>query len=108
MTEIVLQMVAVVLEGVEPFVLDLPRFPGGTAAAVVGGATGTAVAGGKQKAASKRIADDLPVPSLISELGTLTANTVRMADSKATFTMHSEPTALLRGLGHFWLALGII
>ena len=50
-----------------------------------------------QKAASKRTADDLPVHSfrsLISELGTLTANTVRMADSKATFTMHSEPTAL--------------
>ena len=45
-TEIVLQMVAVVLEGVEPFVLDLPRSPGGRAAAVVGGATGTAVAGG--------------------------------------------------------------
>ena len=50
----------------------------------------------QQKAASKRTADDLPVPSLISELGTLTANTVRMADSKATFTMHSEPTALQR------------
>ncbi len=27
-------------------------------------------------------------------LGTLTANRVRMVDSGATFTMHSEPTAL--------------
>ena len=31
---------------------------------------------------------------LMSNLGTLTANTVRMVDSGATFTIHSEPTAL--------------
>ncbi|MCY4482575.1 MAG: hypothetical protein OXC12_06845 [Spirochaetaceae bacterium] len=31
---------------------------------------------------------------LVSELGTLTANRVRMVDSGATFTMHSESTAL--------------
>ena len=51
----------------------------------------------QQKAASKRTADDLPVHSfrgLMSDLGTLTANTVRMVDSGATFTIHSEPTAL--------------
>ena len=51
----------------------------------------------QQKAASKRTADDLPVHSfrgLMSDLGTLTANTVRMVDSGATFTVHSEPTAL--------------
>ena len=51
----------------------------------------------QQKAASKRTADDLPVHSfrgLLSDLGTLTANTVRMVDSGATFTIHSEPTAL--------------
>ena len=50
-----------------------------------------------RKASSKRTADDLPVHSfrgLMSELGTLTANRVRMVDSGATFTMHSEPTAL--------------
>ena len=50
-----------------------------------------------KKAASKRTDDDLPVHSfrsLMSELGTLTANHVRMVDSGATFTMHSEPTAL--------------
>ena len=51
----------------------------------------------QQKAASKRTTDDLPVHSfrgLMSDLGTLTANTVRMVDSGATFTVHSEPTAL--------------
>ena len=51
----------------------------------------------RAKAASKRTADDLPVHSfrsLISELGTLTANTVRMVEGGATFTMHSEPTPL--------------
>ena len=50
-----------------------------------------------RKASSKRTDDDLPVHSfrgLMSALGTLTANRVRMADSGATFTMHSEPTAL--------------
>ena len=50
-----------------------------------------------RKAASKRTDDDLPVHSfrgLMNELGTLTANRVRMVDSGATFTMHSEPTAL--------------
>ena len=50
-----------------------------------------------RKAASKRTDDGLPVHSfrgLMSELGTLTANSVRMVDSGTTFTMHSEPTAL--------------
>ncbi len=50
-----------------------------------------------RKAASKRTDDGLPVHSfrsLMSELGTLTANRVRIVDSGATFTMHSEPTAL--------------
>ena len=50
-----------------------------------------------RKAASKRTDGDLPVHSfcrLMSELGALTANHVRMVDSGATFTMHSEPTAL--------------
>ena len=50
-----------------------------------------------RKAASKRTDDGLPVHSfrgLMSELGTLTANRVRMVDSGATFTMHSAPTAL--------------
>ena len=50
-----------------------------------------------RKAASKRTDDGLPVHSfrgLMSELGTLTANRVRMVDSGTTFTMHSEPTAL--------------
>ena len=50
-----------------------------------------------RKAASKRTDDGLPVHSfrgLMSELGTLTANRVRMVHSGATFTMHSEPTAL--------------
>ena len=50
-----------------------------------------------RKAASKRTDDGLPVHSfrgLMSELGTLTANRVRMVASGATFTMHSEPTAL--------------
>ena len=54
----------------------------------------------QQKAVSKRTADDLPVHSfrsLMSELGTLTANTVRMVESGGTFTMHSEPTALQQG-----------
>ena len=51
----------------------------------------------QKKAASKRTEDDLPVHSfrsLMSELGTLTANRMRMVDSGATFIMHSAPTAL--------------
>ncbi len=51
----------------------------------------------RAKAARKRTADDLPVHSfrgLLAELGTLTANQMRMADSGATFTMQSEPTAV--------------
>ena len=51
----------------------------------------------RAKAASKRTADDLPVHSfrsLIAELGTLTANTMQMADSDATFTLQTQPTAL--------------
>ena len=51
----------------------------------------------QQKAARKRTADDLPVHSfrsLIAELGTLTANTIRVLESGVTFTVHSEPTAL--------------
>ena len=50
-----------------------------------------------RKAANKCTDDGLPVHSfrgLMSELGTLTANRVRMVDSGATFIMHSEPTAL--------------
>ena len=50
-----------------------------------------------RKAASKRTDDGLPVHSfrgLMSELGTLTANRVRMVDSGATFTLPSAPTAL--------------
>ena len=49
------------------------------------------------KAASKRTVDGLPVHSfrsLIAELGTLTTNTMQMADSNATFTMQTRPTEL--------------
>lgn len=49
------------------------------------------------KAASKRTADDLPVHSfrgLLAELGTLTANQMRMTDSGAMITLQSEPTAV--------------
>ena len=51
----------------------------------------------RAKAASKRTVDDLPVHSfrgLLGELGTLTANQMRLVDSGATFTMQSEPTAV--------------
>ena len=51
----------------------------------------------RAKAASKRTVDDLPVHSfrgLLGELGTLTANQMRLVDSGATFTMCSEPTAV--------------
>ena len=47
------------------------------------------------KASSKRTTDDLPVHSfrtLLSDLGTLTANTMRVADGDATFTMLTQPT----------------
>ena len=49
----------------------------------------------KAKASSKRTADDLPVHSfrtLLADLGTLTVNTLRVADGDATFTMLTEPT----------------
>ena len=49
------------------------------------------------KAASKRTADDLPVHSfrgLLAELGTLTANTMQMAQDGATFTLQTQPTAV--------------
>ena len=51
----------------------------------------------RAKAACKRTADGLPVHSfrgLLAELGTLTANQMRMGDSDATFTMQSKPTAV--------------
>ena len=51
----------------------------------------------QKTAANKSAADDLPLPSfrgLMRELGTLTANTVRMVEGGGTFSMHSEPTAL--------------
>ena len=47
------------------------------------------------KASSKRTEDGLPVHSfrtLINELGTLTANTMRVADGGRTFTVHTQPT----------------
>ena len=49
----------------------------------------------RAKAARKRTAEDLPVHSfrtLLSDLGTLTANTMRVADSDATFALLTEPT----------------
>ena len=49
----------------------------------------------RAKAAGKRTADDLPVHSfrtLLADLGTLTANTMRVADGDATFTMLTKPT----------------
>lgn len=51
----------------------------------------------RAKAASKRTVDGLPVHSfrgLLAELGTLTVNEMRMADSDATFMLQSEPTAV--------------
>ena len=47
------------------------------------------------KASSKRTEDGLPVHSfrtLINELGTLTANTMRVADGGNTLTVHTQPT----------------
>ena len=49
----------------------------------------------RAKAAPKRTADDLPVHSfrtLLADLGTLTANTMRVVDGDATFTMLTKPT----------------
>ena len=49
----------------------------------------------RAKAAHKRTGDDLPVHSfrtLLSDLGTLTANTMQVADGDATFTLLTEPT----------------
>ena len=49
----------------------------------------------RAKAARKRTAEDLPVHSfrtLLTDLGTLTANTMRVADSDATFALLTEPT----------------
>ena len=49
------------------------------------------------KASSKRTADDLPVHSfrsLISELGTLTMNTMQAASDRDTFQLMTQPTAL--------------
>ena len=49
----------------------------------------------RAKAARKRTAEDLPVHSfrtLLTDLGTLTANTMRVADSDATFMLLTEPT----------------
>ncbi|MCY4636009.1 MAG: IS1634 family transposase [Acidobacteria bacterium] len=49
----------------------------------------------RAKAARKRTADDLPVHSfrtLLADLGTLTANTMRVVDGDATFTLLTKPT----------------
>ena len=49
----------------------------------------------RAKAGSKRTTDDLPVHSfrtLLADLGTLTANTMRVADGDAAFTMLTQPT----------------
>ena len=49
----------------------------------------------RAKAARKRTDDDLPLHSfrtLLADLGTLTANTIRVANGDATFTLLSEPT----------------
>ncbi len=49
------------------------------------------------KASSKRTADDLPVHSfrsLISELGTLTMNTMQVTEDHGTFQLMTQPTAL--------------
>ena len=47
------------------------------------------------KAARKRTADDLPVHSfrtLLTDLGTLTVNTMRVADTGASFPLQTQPT----------------
>ena len=49
----------------------------------------------RAKAAGKCTDDDRPVHSfrtLLADLGTLTANTIRVADGDATFTMLTKPT----------------
>ena len=49
----------------------------------------------RRKAASKRTEDDLPVHSfrsLMSELGTLTVNTMQVADGGSTFALPAQPT----------------
>ena len=49
------------------------------------------------KARSKRTDDDLPVHSfrtLLTDLGTLAANTMQVAGSDATFTLQTQPTPL--------------
>jgi len=49
------------------------------------------------KAGRKRTADDLPVHSfrtLLSDLGTLTANTMQLAEGGATFRLQTQPTPL--------------
>ena len=58
------------------------------------------------KAARKRTADELPVHSfrtLLTDLGTLTVNTMRVADTAARFPLQTQPTAgaaaLLRAAG---------
>ena len=49
------------------------------------------------KAARKRTADDLPVHSfrtLLTDLGTLSVNTMQVADTGASFASQTEPTPL--------------
>ena len=49
------------------------------------------------KARRKRTDDGLPVHSfrtLLTDLGTLTANTMQVAGSDATFTLQTQPTPL--------------
>ena len=49
------------------------------------------------KAGRKRTDDDLPVHSfrtLLTDLGTLTANRMQVAEGGATFTLQTEPTPL--------------
>ena len=51
----------------------------------------------KAKAGRKRTADDLPVHSfrtLLSDLGTLSANTMQVAEGGATFRLQTQPTPL--------------
>ena len=53
----------------------------------------------RQKASSKRTEDDLPVHSfrgLMSQLGTLTVNTMQVTEGGGTFALPTEPTALQR------------
>ncbi len=49
------------------------------------------------KAGRKRTDDDLPAPSfrtLLTHLGTLTANTMQVDDGGTTFTLQTQPTPL--------------